>query len=211
LCGGYGGLSDAFDGATHHSIEDIALMRTLPGMTVMVASDAQVTDWMVRTAIDVTGPMYIRLSRDAFPACHPENAKFELGKGMAVREGTDCTVIACGLEVSMAVKAAEAMAKKGISVRVIDMFTIKPIDACLIEKCAKDTGCIVTAEEATIIGGLGGAVSEVLAKRGCQVPVEMIGIPDTHCESGSYKDLLRKYGLDSQAIEKAIENAVSRK
>ena len=113
---GFSGISDAFDGATHHSLEDIAMMRTLPGMTVMVASDAQITDWMVKTAIEVEGPMYIRLSRDAAPACHPENAQFELGKGMVVREGSDATVIACGLLVSTAVAAAEKLAAEGITV-----------------------------------------------------------------------------------------------
>ncbi|MBQ6322037.1 MAG: transketolase family protein [Lachnospiraceae bacterium] len=211
MMGGYGGLSDAYDGATHHSLEDIAMMRTLPGMTVMVASDAQITDWMVRTAIETEGPMYIRLSRDASPDCHPEDAKFEIGKGMVVREGTDVTVIACGLMVGTAIEAAKILEPKGISVRVVDMFTIKPIDAELIEKCAKETGAIVTAEEHSIIGGLGGAVSEVLAKAGCQVPTELVGVKDTHCESGAYADLLKKYGLDAQSLADAVEKTVGRK
>ena len=116
MMGGYGGLSDAFDGATHHALEDIAMMRTLPGVNVMVASDAQITDWMVKTAIEVNEPMYIRLSRDAAPDCHPENAKFEMGKGMVVREGSDVTIIACGLMVSTAITAAEMLEKEGISV-----------------------------------------------------------------------------------------------
>lgn len=113
MMGGYGGLSDAFDGATHHALEDIAMMRTLPGVSVMVASDAAITDWMVKTAIETDGPMYIRLSRDAAPDCHPEGAKFEMGKGMVVREGSDVTIIACGLMVSTAVAAAEKLAEKG--------------------------------------------------------------------------------------------------
>ncbi len=159
MMGGYGGLSDAYDGATHHALEDIAMMRTLPGVSVMVASDAAITDWMVKTAIEVEGPMYIRLSRDAAPDCHPEGAQFEMGKGMVVREGTDVTIIACGLMVSMAVTAAEALAAKGISARVVDMYCVKPIDAELIEKCAKETGAVVTAEEHSVIGGLGGAVA----------------------------------------------------
>lgn len=211
MMGAYGGLSDAFDGATHHSLEDIAMMRTLPGMTVMVASDAQITDWMVRTAIEVEGPMYIRLSRDAAPACHPENAQFELGKGMVVREGSDATVIACGLMVSTAIEAAEKLAAEGISVKVVDMFCVKPIDAALIEACAKETGAIVTAEEHSVVGGLGGAVSEVLAKAGCAVPTEMIGTQDCHCESGPYKAILAKYGLDADAVAAAVKKAIARK
>ena len=211
MMGGYGGLSDAFDGATHHALEDIALMRALPGVNVMVASDAQITDWMVKTAIEVKEPMYIRLSRDAAPDCHPADAKFEFGKGMVVREGTDVTIIACGLMVSTALAAAEELAGKGISARVVDMYCIKPIDAELIEKCAKETGAIVTAEEHSVIGGLGGAVAEVLAKAGCAVPTELVGMQDCHGESGPYKDLLHKYGLDAEAVAKAAQKAVSRK
>ena len=211
MMGGYGGLSDAYDGATHHALEDIAMMRTLPGVSVMVASDAAITDWMVKTAIEVEGPMYIRLSRDAAPDCHPEGAQFEMGKGMVVREGTDVTIIACGLMVSTAVTAAEALAAKGISAGVVDMYCIKPIDAELIEKCAKETGAVVTAEEHSVIGGLGGAVAEVLAKAGCAVPTEMVGMQDRHGESGPYAQLLKKYGLDADAVAAAAEKAVSRK
>lgn len=211
MMGAYGGMSDAFDGATHHALEDIAMMRTLPGVNVMVASDAQITDWMVKTAIEVKEPMYIRLSRDAAPDCHPADAKFELGKGMVVREGSDVTIIACGLMVSTAITAAEALAAKGISARVVDMYCIKPIDAELIDKCAKETGAVVTAEEHSVIGGLGGAVAEVLAKAGCAVPTEMVGMQDRHGESGPYKDILHKYGMDAEAVAAAAEKAVSRK
>jgi transketolase len=211
MMGGYGGLSDAYDGATHHALEDLAYMRALPNMTVMVASDAQITDWMVKTAIEVNKPMYIRLSRDAAPDCHPVNAKFEYGKGMIVREGTDVTIIACGLEVSMALKAADLLKAKKISARVVDMYFIKPIDEEMIQKCAKETGAFVTAEEHSVIGGLGSAVSEVLAKKGLVVPTEFIGTQDTHAESGAYSDLLAKYGLDENAIAVAAEKAYSRK
>ena len=211
MMGAYGGMSDAFDGATHHALEDIAMMRTLPGVNVMVASDAQITDWMVKTAIEVKEPMYIRLSRDAAPDCHPADAKFELGKGMVVREGSDVTIIACGLMVSTAITAAEALAAKGISARVVDMYCIKPIDAELIEKCAKETGAVVTAEEHSVIGGLGGAVAEVLAKAGCAVPTEMVGMQERHGESGPYKDIPHKHGMDAEAVAAAAEKAVSRK
>lgn len=211
LMGAYGGLSDAYDGATHHALEDLAIMRSFPGMTVMVASDAQITDWMVKTAIDVKKPMYIRLSRDVFPDCHKPDTKFEIGKGVTVRDGKDVTIISCGLMVSLALEAAEMLAAKGIDARVVDMFCIKPIDAELIEKCAKETGAFVTAEEHNVIGGLGGAVAEVLAKAGCEVPTEMIGMQDTHGESGAYKELLKKYGMDADAIAAAAERAVARK
>lgn len=211
MMGAYGGLSDAYDGATHHSLEDIAVMRTLPGVRVMVASDAATAEWMVKAAIETPEPMYIRLSRDAAPDCHPADAKFTLGKGMMVKDGTDVTIIACGLMVSTAMDAAQELQSKGISVRVVDMYNIKPIDAELIIKCAQETGAIVTAEEHSVIGGLGGAVSEVLAKAGALVPVEMIGMQDTHGESGPYKELLRKYGLDAAAIAGACQKVISRK
>ena len=210
MMGAYGGLSDAFDGATHHALEDIAMMRTLPGVNVLVASDAQITDWMVKTAIETPSPMYIRLSRDAAPDCHPEGSKFEIGKGMVVKEGTDVAIIACGLMVSTALAAAEQLAAKGINAKVVDMYSIKPIDAELIVECAK-CGAIVTAEEHSVIGGLGGAVAEVLAKAGCAVPTEMVGMQDRHGESGPYAKLLKKYGLDADAVAAAAEKAVSRK
>lgn len=211
MMGGYGGLSDAYDGATHHALEDIAMMRSLPGITVMVASDAQITDWMVRTAIEVDKPMYIRLSRDAAPDCHAADAQFELGKGMVVREGSDATVIACGLMVGTALAAAAELEKKGISLRVVDMYCIKPLDEELIAACAEETGAIVTAEEHSVIGGLGGAVAETLGRKGCMVPMEMVGMQDCHGESGSYKEILKKYGLDAAAVAAAVEKAIGRK
>ena len=200
MMGAYGGLSDAYDGATHQSLEDIAVMRTLPGVIVMVASDAQITEWMVKKAIETEKPMYIRLSRDAAMDCHPEDAKFELGKGMILRKGTDLTIIACGLMVGKALEASEKLEKKGIHARVVDMYTIKPIDTDLIESCAKETKAILTVEEHSVIGGLGGAVAEVLAKAGSGVPLKMLGMNDCHGESGAYHALLSKYGLDSEAI-----------
>ncbi|MCD8198310.1 MAG: hypothetical protein LUE24_14285 [Lachnospiraceae bacterium] len=138
------------------------------------------------------------------------NAKFEIGKGMVVREGADVAIIACGLMVSTALKAAEQLAAKGINAKVVDMYCIKPIDAELIVECAK-CGAIVTAEEHNVIGGLGSAVAEVLAKAGCTVPTEMVGMQDCHGESGPYAALLKKYGLDADAVAAAAEKAVSRK
>lgn len=211
MMGGYGGLSDAYDGATHHSLEDIAVMRTLPGVNVFVASDEATTKWLVKTAIEIKGPMYIRLSRDIAPDCHGDRKDFEIGKGMVVREGKDATIIACGLMVSEALKAAKILSEENIDVKVVDMYSIKPIDKELIEECAKQTKAIVTAEEHSIIGGLGGAVAEVLAKFDYRVPLEMVGVNDTHAESGAYKELLKKYGLDRAAIVNAVKKAIARK
>ena len=208
--GAYGGLSDAYDGATHHALEDISNMRALPGVDVLVPSDAASTDFIVKEAIARNQPMYIRLSRDAMPDCHPEGAKFEYGKGMVVREGTDVTLIACGIMVSKSCEAAELLAKEGISARVVDMFTIKPLDEDLIAKCAEETGAIVTAEEHSIIGGLGAAVSEAVVKT-CPVPVEKVGMMDTHAESASYKDLFAKYHLNAEDIAAAAKKVIARK
>ena len=208
--GAYGGLSDAYDGATHHALEDIANMRALPGVDVLVPSDAASTAFIVNEAIARKQPMYIRLSRDAMPDCHPEGAVFEYGKGMVVREGTDVTLIGCGIMVSKSIEAAELLAKEGISARVVDMFTIKPLDEELIAKCAKETGAIVTAEEHSIIGGLGAAVSEAVVKT-VPVPVEKVGVMDTHAESASYKDLFAKYHLNAEDIAAAAKKAIARK
>lgn len=211
LIGAYGGLSDSYDGASHHSTEDIAMMRLLPGMTVWCASDEIMVDWMVKKAIDNKGPMYIRLSREANPIYHNENTTFETGKGIVLKDGTDATVFACGVMVSIAMLAAEILEKKGTKIRVVDMFSIKPIDRALILKCAQETKAIVTAEEHSIIGGLGSAVSEVLALGGCPATFEMVGIKDLFTESGAYNKLLEKYELDAKAIVKSVEKAIAAK
>ena len=209
--GAYGGMSDALDGASHHALEDIAIMRTLPNMRVVVPADATAARWATKCAVDTYGPFYLRLSREAFPDLYPEDAQFELGRGNIVRDGTDVTVIACGIMVSKALEAAEKMAEKGVSVRVVDMYSIKPIDRELILRCAKETGAIVTAEEHNIYGGLGGAVSEVLAWGGAGVPTEFVGTQDTFTESGKYAELLRKYGLDADGVIAGIEKVLRRK
>jgi transketolase len=209
--GAYCGMSDAFDGSSHHATEDIAVMRSLPNMKVIVPSDATSTRWATQYAVENYGPMYLRLSRDVYPDLYDENSRFELGKGAVVREGTDVTVIACGLLVHKAIEAAEQMAAKGVSVRVVDMYSIKPIDRDLILRCAAETGAIVTAEEHNIYGGLGGAVSEVLAWGGAGVPTEFVGIQDTFTESGPYKELLAKYGVDANGVVAGIERVLKRK
>ena len=209
--GAYCGMSDALDGASHHALEDIAVMRTLPNMKVIVPSDASSTRWATRYAVENYGPMYLRLSRDVYPDLYDENTGFELGKGAVVRDGSDVTVIACGLMVHKSLEAAELMAARGVSVRVVDMYSIKPIDKELIIKCAKETGTVVTAEEHNIYGGLGGAVAEVLAWAGCGVPTEFVGVRDTFTESGKYPELLAKYGIDANGVAAGIEKVLERK
>lgn len=211
LGGAYCGMSDAFDGSSHHATEDIAVMRSLPNMTVIVPSDERSTRWATVWAAEKQGPVYLRLSRDVYPDLYGEDARFECGKGAVVRDGSDVTVIACGLLVHKAVEAAEMMAQKGVSVRVVDMYSIKPIDRELILRCARETGAIVTAEEHNIYGGLGGAVSEVLAWGGAGVPTEFVGIQDTFTESGPYKELLAKYGVDANGVYAGIEKVLARK
>ena len=204
LVGAYGGLSDSFDGPSHHALEDIAVMRALPNFEVFVPCDAVSANWLVKHAIETQKPMYLRMSRDAFPDIYEEGTEFEAGKGHIVREGSDVTVIACGLMVGNALEAARRLEEKNISVRVVDMFCIKPLDRELIVRCARETGAIVTAEEHSVIGGLGGAVCEVLCQEGAQVPVRMAGVCDTHAECGPYKSLQKKYGLDAEAIADKI-------
>ncbi len=209
--GAYGGLSDAFDGPTHHSLEDVAIMRTLPDFEVIVASDVHQVKWVVRHALTHKGPMYIRLSRDATQTVYDEKTEFEPGRGKIVRAGTDATVIACGAMVGEAIKAAELLEKEGLHVRVADMFFIKPLDRELIIRCAQETGALITAEEHSRIGGLGGAVAEVLAAEDTHVPLEYAGLEDTHAECGPYAALMEKYGLDAHSVATKIKRAIGRK
>lgn len=211
LMASYGGMSDSYDGPSHHAIEDLAIMRALPNMTVMVPSDNALVEWMVQAAIKTYGPMYIRLTRDAVPDIHKAGDNFEIGKGVIVRDGSDATVIACGVMVSKALAAADILAAKGINIRVVDMFTIKPLDADLVVRCAKETGCIVTAEEHNIVGGLGGAVAEALALSGASAAVEFVGLEDRFAETGPYEPLLSKYGLDGIGIAAKVEKALAKK
>lgn len=211
LCGAYAGLSDAYDGPTHHALEDIAITRALPNFEVFVASDEYLTDWMVKHAVETKAPMYLRLSREAMPTLYNESTVFEAGKGHVLREGKDVTIIACGIMVSQARKAAEALAQEGVEARVVDMYSIKPIDRALILESAKLTGCIVTAEEHNIIGGLGSAVAEVLTSSGVKAPQVFVGVKDTHAECGPYPKLLAKYGIDDAAILRAAREAIALK
>ena len=211
MCGAYGGMSDAFDGPTHHALEDIAIMRTLPNFKVFVPCDAAQTDWVVKNAIEDASPMYLRFSRDVFPDVYEAGETFEAGKGRIVRDGTDATVIACGIMVSYALKAAEMLAEEGISLRVVDMFCIKPMDKELVARCAKETGAIISAEEHNIIGGLGGAVAEALAESGVGAPMSFVGMKDRHGECGPYAKLMEKYELDPASIAKVVKETIARK
>lgn len=211
LAGAYCGLSDAFDGASHHATEDIAILRTLPNMTILCPSDAASTRTLTKLTAELSGPCYLRLSRDVYPDLYPEDMAFAAGKGNVVRSGKDVTVLACGIMVHKALAAAERLEKEGVSVRVADLYSIKPIDEELILRCAAETGAIVTAEEHGVTGGLGSAVAEVLARHGAGVPVEMVGVKDTFTESGPYSKLLEKYGVDEGGVERAVRAVLKRK
>ncbi len=211
LAGAYCGMSDALDGATHHATEDIAVMRSLPNMQVIVPSDPASCQWATRYAAEYNGPIYLRLSREAYPELYPEGTVFQPGKGKIVRPGKDCTVFAIGIMVHKALEAAETLAARGIDVEVVDLISVKPIDRELILDSARRTGAVVCAEEHQIYGGAGSAVAEVLAWGGAAAPTEFVGIQDTFTETGKYNSLLTAYGLDAPAVVAAIEKAIARK
>ncbi len=204
----HAGITVGEDGATHQCNEDVALMRTIPGMTVIVPSDDVEAKAAVRAAIEMEGPVYLRFGRAAVPVINDKpDYKFEIGKGVLLREGTDVTIIASGITVSSALDAAEMLAADGISAEVINIHTIKPLDEELVLASAKKTGKVVTAEEHTVIGGLGSAVCDCLSEKH-PTPVMRIGMQDVFGESGSANALVEKYGLDGKSIyEKTKEFA----
>ena len=204
----HGGISVGEDGATHQCLEDFALMRVIPGMVVASPSDDIEAKAMVAAAYEHQGPVYMRFGRLAVPVINDRpDYKFELGKGIVLREGKDLTIIANGLCVAPALEAAEKLAADGIDAKVINIHTIKPLDEDLVVAAAKETGKVVTVEEHSIIGGLGGAVCECLAEK-APVPVKRIGIHDVFGESGPALELLHKYGLDAEGIYKQIKEFV---
>ncbi|MBO6148973.1 MAG: transketolase family protein [Lachnospiraceae bacterium] len=201
----HAGITVGEDGASHQSIEDISLMRTIPGMTVIVPSDDVEVHAAVRAAIETDGPFYLRFSRAASPVINDgADYHFEVGKGITVRDGKDLTIVACGNEVYHALVAADKLKEDGVDARVINMHTIKPLDQDILIKAAEETGRIFTVEEGTVIGGLGSAVAELLS---CKHPVSVhrIGIFDVFGESGSWKELLKKYKLDGDGIYEQIK------
>ena len=200
----HAGISVGEDGATHQCNEDIALMRTIPGMTVVVPADDVEAKAAVRAAYEYEGPVYMRLGRLAVPVFNdPQDYEFELGKGILLREGSDVTIVACGLMVQAALEAADLLAEKGVSAEVINIHTIKPLDEELVRASAAKTGRVVTAEEHSVIGGLGDAVLAALAEN--PVPVRKLGVNDVFGESGPAVDLLLKYGLDAEGVVVAVE------
>lgn len=203
----HGGITVGEDGVSHQMNEDLGIMRVIPNMTVIVPADGVEVKEIIRGALNTEGPFYIRTSRMKFPVIFPDGVSFEIGRGTVVNEGYDITIIALGLMVSESLKAAKLLKSKGISARVVNMSTVKPIDEDLIISCARETGAIVTAEEHSTIGGLGSAVCEVISKN-CPVPVRMIGIQDMFCMSGTGNELLDFYGLRAADIARASEDVL---
>ena len=206
----HAGISVGEDGASHQCCEDIALMRTIPGMVVINPADDVEARAAVFAAADYEGPVYMRFGRLAVPRIFDENYKFEIGKAVTLKSGTDVTIIATGLMVNEAIMAAEELEKQGISVELINMHTIKPLDKEAVIAAAKKTGCIVTAEEHNVIGGLGSAVAEAVCEE-CPVPVVKLGVEDTFGKSGPAVDLLHIYGLDAEHIIEKAKKAISLK
>jgi len=210
IAGAHGGVSVGPDGATHQALEDIALMRVLPNMTVVVPCDAVEAKKATIAVASIQGPCYLRFAREATPVFTNEEDSFQIGKANQLVDGSDVTIIACGPIVYESLLAAEELQKEGISARVLNMHTVKPLDAEAVLKAAAETGAIVTAEEHQIFGGLGGAVAELLAKQN-PTPMEMIGVKDTFGESGTPEELAEKYELTAKDIVKAVKRVLARK
>ena len=201
----HAGISVGEDGATHQCNEDIALMRTIPGMTIICPADDVEAKAAVKAAYEMDGPVYLRFGRLAVPVINDTpDYKFKIGKGVTLREGKDVTIVATGLCVNSALEAAELLAKDGIEAKVINIHTIKPLDEELIVTAAKETGKVVTVEEHSVIGGLGGAVCEVLGEK-APVPVKRIGVNDVFGESGPAVKLIEKYGLDGNGVYSSVK------
>ncbi len=206
----HAGISVGEDGATHQCNEDIALMRTIPGMTIINPADDTEARLAVEAALDHDGPVYMRFGRLAVPVIFGDDYKFEIGKGVELKEGTDVTVIATGLMVNEALQAYDMLKEEGISARIINIHTIKPLDKDIVIKAAKETGAIVTAEEHTVIGGLGSAVCEALSET-CPVPVVKLGVNDTFGHSGPAVKLLDEFGLRAANIVEKAKQAIALK
>jgi transketolase len=210
LAGAYAGLSDSFDGPTHQTVSDLAIFRSLPKMTIVIPSDPLAVKKLLPQVVAWDGPVYFRLCRNELPEIFTDAYEPVIGKGITLIDGKDATVIACGVMVARAIEAAKQLKTKGIQLRVVEMHTIKPLDTELVAACARETGAIITAEEHSIVGGLGGAVAEALSLS-TSVPLERVGVADTFAESGPYFDLLDKYGLSTEAIVAAVQRALKRK
>ena len=204
FAGGYAGLSDSFDGASHQSVTDLAILRAMPNMTVVVPADAIEVHQALEQALHRKSPTFIRLSRNPTPVLFEDEAPLEIGKIRKLRDGSDITIGVCGVPTFMAIEAAEKLTQKGISVDLLEISTLKPIDTKALIASASKTGKVLTVEEHSIVGGLGSAVAEVLA-RDCPVKMDFVGIEDTFAESGPYMELMAKYGISVEAIvQKAL-------
>ena len=210
IIGTHGGVSVGEDGATHQAIEEIALMRVLPHMTVIVPADAKEAQRATIQAAEIKGPVYIRLGRSPSPVITKDEDFFKIGRANVLREGKDVSIIACGLMVCEAILACEELVKEGISARLINLHTPKPLDKETILKAAKETGAVVTAEEHLLFGGIGSVVAEFLSQN-CPVPIRMVGINDRFGESGKQPELFKALNLTAQDIVKAAKNVLKMK
>jgi len=206
----HGGITVGEDGGSHQSIEDLALMRAVPNMTVLCPADGPETVAAIRAAVAFNGPMFIRLGRSKVTTVFEDASGFEIGRGRTVRDGSDLTFMTTGMMTAHALEAAAILASGGVSARVVHLGTIKPLDLDLVLHCARETGAVVTAEEHSVIGGLGGAVCEALCE-GCPVPVERVGLRDVFGQSGTAEDLLVHYNLMPGDLVEAAERVLRRK
>jgi transketolase len=206
----HGGITVGEDGGSHQSVEDLAIMRSLPNMTVLCPADGPETAAAIRAVAAFPGPVYIRLGRGKVPVVFDGNYAFQIGRGVTLRSGSDLTFITTGLMTAQALRAADILAEEQISARVIHLGTIKPLDIELVLQAARETGAVVTAEEHSVIGGLGGAVCETLAE-GCPVPIERVGLRDQFGQSGNADELLAHYGLTAPHLVEAAERVLKRK
>lgn len=206
----HAGVSVGPDGGSHQMLEDVSLMRGLPGMRVLVPADYAAACAALRLAANTPGPVYVRMGRASVPAVYADGVELEVGRAYVLREGTDVTVVANGVEVEQALAAAEILAREGISAEVIDAFCVKPLDEDTILASVASTGCVVAAEEHNVIGGLGSAIAEVLARK-APVPMEFIGVHDVFGKSGEFKELLEYFGLGSVAIVEAVKKVMARR
>lgn len=202
----HAGLTNSSDGSSHQSLEDIALMRVIPNMHVVVPADYYEAKKAVEAAVQTKGPFYVRLSRSKTPVLFDDGYKFRLGRTVTLADGDDACIFACGIMAAEALKAAESLKKEGISARVVDVHTIKPLNARDIVKNARETGLVVTAEEHSIHGGLGSAIAEVLCKGG--IPVSIVGVRDRFGQSGKVEELMTEYGLTSEGIKSAVQGVL---
>jgi transketolase len=206
----HAGITVGEDGASHQSIEDVALMRSIPGMTVIIPGDAVETEKAIEASLEYDGPIYLRLGRDALPVINNEDYDFRIGKAVTLREGSDVTLFTCGVMVARALDAADILAKEGIIAKVVNVHTVKPLDGDAVSSAVKETGCAVTCEEHSIIGGLGGAVCEYLSGI-CPTPVVRLGVNDIFGQSGKPEELMEAYGLTARHIADAARKAIDMK